>query len=193
MRHFAALALIVSLVMPAAAAEWAVDPARSTLSFDVSAQGSPFTTTIKTWIAEISFDPANVETAHARIVVDLTSVDSGDGQRNGMMTSKSWFDARAETYTPPAGIMPGQAIFQTTAFRQTGDTTYEADGTLSMRDVVKPVTLPFSLVITGAEAHMVGAVSIDRTLWGVGQGQFAGSDPVATEVSVRVELYATAQ
>ena len=39
---------------------------------------------------------------------------------------------------------------------------------------------------------MSGAVSIDRTLWGVGQGQFAGSDPVATEVNIRVELYATA-
>lgn len=192
MAHLAALALGAALIAPAAAADWRVDHTRSSLSFEVTAQGQPFTTVFKEWTAEIAFDPADLSSATVRVVINLASVDSGDGQRDGMMTSKSWFDVSASAFSAPATVPAGQAIFQTTAFRKTGDTTYEADGTLAMRDAVKPVTLPFSLLITGAEAHMSASLVIDRTQWGVGQGQYAGGDPVAIEVKINVDLFATA-
>jgi len=193
MTRLAAFAFAAALVVPASATDWTVDTARSTLSFEVTAQGSPFNTVFKDWTSEIAFDPADLSTAHAKIAVTLTSADSGDRQRDGMMVSKSWFDAAGEAFTAPANVPAGQAIFQTTAFRQTGDNAYEADATLSMRDAAKPVTLPFTLTITGSEAHMTGSVAIDRTQWGVGQGQYAGSDPVATAVMVNIEIYATAE
>lgn len=193
MKRLVALAFAVALAAPAAAASWTVDPARSTLGFEVTAQGQPFTTVFKDWTAAITFDPADLSTANARVTINLASVDSGDRQRDGMMSAKSWFDTSGATFTAPAGVPAGQAVFQTTAFRKTGDTTYEADGTLAMRDAVKPVTLPFTLVITGSEAHMTGALTINRTDWGVGQGQYASGDPVATDVKITVDLYATAQ
>lgn len=191
--RLASLAIAIGLAAPAAAADWQVNPARSRLAFEVSAQGQLFTTVFKEWTAVIAFDPANLSAARAKVVINLASVDSGDSQRDGMMTSKSWLDVSASTFSAPADVPAGQAIFQTTAFRKTGDTTYEADGTLAMRDAVQPVTLPFSLLITGTEAHMTGSVVIDRTQWGVGQGQYAGSDPVAIDVKVNIDLYATAQ
>jgi len=193
MKPLAALAFALALTAPAAAANWTVDAARSTLGFEVTAQGQPFTTVFKDWSAVISFDPADLSNANATVTINLGSVDSGDRQRYGMMASKSWFDTSGATFSAPQGVPPGQAVFQTTAFRKTGNTTYEADGTLAMRDVVKPVTLPFTLVITGSEAHMTGAVTINRTEWGVGQGQYAGGDPVATDVKISVDLIATAQ
>ncbi|MFT3809351.1 MAG: YceI family protein [Micropepsaceae bacterium] len=192
MTRLAALAFAAALIAPAAAADWTVDAARSTLSFEVSAQGEPFTTVFKEWSAQISFDPADLSTANATVTINLMSADSGSRERDGMMSSKSWFDAAGASFSAPVGVPAGQAVFQTTTFRQTGETTYEADGMLSMRDASKPVTLPFTLVITGGEAHMTGSVAIDRTQWGVGQGQYAGSDPVATEVKINVDLIATA-
>ncbi len=191
MSRLAALAFAVALIAPAAAADWTVDAARSTLSFEVSAQGEPFTTVFKEWSAKISFDPADLSTANATVTINLVSADSGSRERDGMMSSPSWFDAAGSSFSAPAGIPAGQAIFQTTAFRQTGETTYEADGMLSMRDASKAVTLPFTLVITGTEAHMTGSVTINRTEWGVGQGQYAGDDPVGTEVKINVDLIAT--
>ena len=193
MKYLSAFALAAALVVPAAAANWTVDPARSTLGFEFVAQGTPVTAAFKEWTATISFDPADLSTANARVVISLMSANSGSRERDGMMTSKSWFDAKGESFAAPEGVLPGSAVFQTTAFRQTGDTTYEADGTLTMRDATKPVTLPFTLVIEGAEAHMTGSVTLNRNDWGVGQGQYAGDDPVATAVKVNIDLYATAQ
>lgn len=193
MSRYAALAFAAALVAPAASAAWTVEQTRSTLSIEVTAQGAPFTSVFKSWTAEIVFDPADLATANARVVINLASIDSGDGQRDGMMTSKSWFDTVGATYAAPADVPVGQAVFQTSTFRKTGETTYEADGTLAMRDAKQPVTLPFTLSIDGAEARMTASVTLDRTQWGVGQGQYAGNDPVATEVKVNVEIYATAK
>ena len=193
MKRFAALAFATALIAPAAAADWAVDPARSTLSFEVSAQGEAFTTVFRDWSAQIRFDPADLSTASATVTINLASADSGSRERDGMMSSKSWFDTAGSGFSAPTDVPAGQAIFQTTSFRQTGETSYEADGLLSMRDAAKPVTLPFTLTITDAEAHMTGSVSINRTEWGVGQGQYASDDPVATEVKINVDLTATAK
>lgn len=191
MKVFAALVFGTVLSLPAMSADWTVDPARSTLSFEVAAQGTPFTTVFKEWSAKISFDPADLSTANATVTINLVSADSGSRERDGMMASKSWFDAAGASFSAPAGVPAGQAVFQTTAFRKTGDTSYEADGMLSMRDASKAITLPFTLVITGNEAHMTGSVTINRTEWGVGQGQYAGDDPVGTDVKINVDLTAT--
>ena len=192
MKGLAALAFGAVLMLPATAAEWAVDAARSTLSFEVAAQGTPFSTVFKDWTATISFDPDNLASANATVTINLASADSGSRDRDGMMASKSWFDTAGSTFSAPAGVPAVQALFQTTSFRKTGDTSYEADGILSIRDAAKQVTLPFTLVITGNEAHMTGSVTINRTEWGVGQGQYASDDPVGTEVKVIVDLFATA-
>lgn len=193
MKSIAALAFAFALAAPAAAATWAVDQARSTLGFEFTAQGSPVTARFTEWSAEISFDPADLSTANAKVVINLTSADSGSRERDGMMKSKSWFDAQGASFSAPEGVPAGTAIFQTTAFRQTGDTSYEADGTLAMRDATKGVTLPFTLTITGSEAHMTGALTLNRTDWGVGQGQYASDDPVGTSVKVTIDLYAATQ
>jgi hypothetical protein len=52
------------------------------------------------------------------------------------------------------------------------------------------VVLPFTLVITGDSAKMSGALDIDRTLFGVGQGQWKGTEAVAAKVHVAINLVA---
>lgn len=193
MRLIPAFVLAAALAAPASAADWRVDHDRSTLAFTFTAQGSPVSAVFKEWTAAIAFDPADLSAANARVVISLMSANSGSRERDGMMASKSWFDVKGESFAAPEGAPPGSAVFQTTAFRQTGETTYEADGTLTLRDVTKGLTLPFTLVIDGAEAHMTASVTLDRNDWGVGQGQYAGEDPVATAVSVEIDLYAAAQ
>ncbi len=192
MKTLAALVAAAALCLPATAKSWTVDPARSTLGFEVAVQGNAMTARFDAWSAEISFDPTDIASAHARVTISLASADAGDKTRNGAMTGKTWFDVEASGYAPPDGLPPGTAVFETTAFREISPNAFEADGVLTLRDVKKPVTLPFTLLIEGGEAHMIGAVMLNRTEWGVGQGQYAGGDPVATEVKVTVDLIATA-
>ncbi len=59
--------------------------------------------------------------------------------------------------------------------------------------MTRPVVLPFTLVITGNTAKMNGQLVLDRTAFGVGQGQWRTGSTVATQVTVTVNLTATAR
>jgi hypothetical protein len=62
-------------------------------------------------------------------------------------------------------------------------------GRLTTRGVSKPLTLPFSLAITGIRASMSAAVALNRLALGVGQDQWQATDPAS--VTVTIALTAT--
>ena len=62
---------------------------------------------------------------------------------------------------------------------------------LTIKNITKPVTLPFTLTINGKSAHMVGTADIMRNQYSVGTGQWAAPDPVAYDVKVNIDLTAT--
>ena len=68
---------------------------------------------------------------------------------------------------------------------------YVATGTLTIRGVTKPVTLPFALAISGKTAHMTGTAQVTRLDYNIGEGEWAGDKPVSHEVTVTVDLTAT--
>jgi len=53
------------------------------------------------------------------------------------------------------------------------------------------VSLPFRLQIDGDKARVRGVTSLDRTAFGVGQGEWASTDQIPAKVSVSVDLRAT--
>jgi polyisoprenoid-binding protein YceI len=83
-----------------------------------------------------------------------------------------------------------KATFVTTGFKALGGDRYQAAGNLTIRGVSKPITLPFTLTITGNAAHMTSAISLNRTVFGVGQGQFATGESVPLDVAVNINLSA---
>ena len=111
----------------------------------------------------------------------MASAKTGDAQRDGTLPAPDWFD----TANHP------KAVFRATKFLKTGADRYVAKGALSLRGVTKPLDLPFRLTITGDKAHVTGEASLDRTVFGVGQGEFTATDQIPGKVSVRVDLTAT--
>lgn len=194
MKRLVVAALGALLLSGAAAAKsWTVDPAQSALGFTVAVNGEPVAGHFKQWTAAIEFDPANLSAAKATVKIDLMSADTGNGTRDDALPGEQFFDAEGKSGLSYTAGGPAEAVFETSVFRQTGEGAYEADGTLTMRGVAQPVTLPFTLAIDGATAKMDGKVSIDRTKWGVGQGEYADDKPVALQVEVTVQVTATAQ
>ncbi len=167
----------------ASAATWTVDPAKSKITFSGTQTGEPFSGTFKTFKATIDFDPAKPEAAHALVTIDMASAKTGDQQRDEALPGADWFDV---TTFP-------QATFEATGFKPKGGDAYEADGTLTIRRISKPVVLPFTLSISGNTAHAVGKAQVIRTAFGVGQGAWTTADYVAFEVNVDVDLSATSQ
>ncbi len=173
--------LVCATASHAEAADWSVDPAKSTLGFTGTQTQAPFTGHFKTWTATIAFDPAKPEAAHVAVSIDLASATTGDAQKDEAMPGADWFDV---------GTM-ATAKFESTGFSPKGGDAYETTGKLTLRGVSKDVILPFTLTIAGDSAHAVGHAKLLRTDFGVGQGSWSTGDMVGLDVTVDVDLVAT--
>lgn len=177
-----ALAFATLLLSNAAnASDWTVDYGKSRLGFAATQAGNPFEGKFKTFAAKIKFDPDNLPGSRISVTVELASVESDDVQRDGGMSGEEWFNTSS---------FP-QATYETTAIRATGDKTYEMDGTLSLKGITRPVTIPFTLNITGNTAEAHGSFPLMRTLFNVGTGQWEQDSAASHEVKVKIDIYAT--
>lgn len=170
-----------ALSLPATAAEWAIDPAKSTIIFSGVQVGAPFSGRFERFEAKIDFDPAQPQAGRAIVMIDLASARTGDVQRDQALPQKDWFDVKAGS----------QARFEATRFVDKGNGDYEAVGSLTIRGTSRPLTLPFHFALTGKQARATGKVGLIRTEFGVGQGSWASGQWVALEVGVDVDLVAT--
>jgi polyisoprenoid-binding protein YceI len=152
----------------------------SRLGFRASFGGQAFEGSFRAWSAKIAFDAKNLAGSQAQVSVDTGSAVTGDPDRDSALPAPDWFDARR---------FP-KAVFTTRAIRDLGGGRYAADGALTLRGVSRPVTLPFTLRISGDTAVMNGQIDIDRTAFGVGQGQWRATDTVAGPVTVLVSITA---
>ncbi|WP_264785676.1 YceI family protein, partial [Gluconobacter cerinus] len=105
---------------------------------------------------------------------------TGDQQRDGALPGKDWFNV--------AGFP--SAVFDAQSFRAMGGNSYEAVGTLTIRGISKPVTLPFTLDINGTTAHAKGHLDLVRSDFGVGQGPWASGQWVSLNVGVDMDITA---
>jgi len=159
---------------------WLVIKDNSHVKFTATQLGNSFTGEFERFDAIINFKETAIENANVTATIDIVSVSAGDKDRDGALPGKDWFDVK----TFP------KAVFQSDDFVKTGENSYEARGTLSMKGKSQPLTLPFTLDITGAKAEMQGSVMLDRTLWEVGTGAWSTDEWVSTEVKVDIKISA---
>ena len=181
-RPLSALALTTAVALsaaPALAANWTVDPAKSTIGFSVPQGTETITGTFKDWTASIDFDPQNPEAAVIKATIKTGSAETGNGQFDAMLPSADWFNAEA---------MP-EATFESSKVSAQGENTYRADGTLTIKGISQPATLDFKLEIDGNTAHATGTASVDRMAHDV--GTVVGTSQIADTVAVTIDLTAT--
>jgi polyisoprenoid-binding protein YceI len=134
----------------------------------------------KQWTADIVFSPDDLKNSSLTVRVDLASVATGDEQRDSALPSADWFDVANHP----------TAIFQASQFKKVAEGSYKADGTLSLRDKTAPLVLSFKLKIVGDKATAKGSTTLDRTVFGVGQGEFLATDQIPAAVKVSFNLTA---
>jgi polyisoprenoid-binding protein YceI len=179
----AAIALVSST---AQAAQWKVDPAKSTLGFVVTWDKEPFRASFKRWTADIDFDPADLGHAKADVAIDIASYTSEDPENDKYRVGPNGLDVRRFA----------QAKFVSKSFREVSAGHYEATADLTVHGITKEVKLPFALAINGNSAHMTGELTLSRVDFGVGSGNTWGIDwsserTVSHSVKVTVDLLAT--
>jgi len=178
----AALAIAaVPASVAAAAPAWSIDKAHSALGFSAAMNGQAFSGAFRRWDADIRFDPRRLAACKVTVSVDMTSAATGNADRDQALPADSFFAAARFPH----------ATFSAGTCKSLGGGRYLAAGRLTLRGVSKPLTLPFSLSITGARARMSATVALNRLAFGVGQDQWQATDVIPASVSVRIALTAT--
>jgi len=154
-------------------ADWTVAPG-GRLGFTARWNGEAVDGRFSRWRAAIRFSPDELAKSTIRVTVDLASIDTGDGQRDDSLKSSDFFDVASHP----------SAVFTARDIRHLGGDRYEARGTLDLHGVSKPTTVRFTLRIDGDKARVSGTAGIDRTAFGVGQGEWAATDAIAAGVDI---------
>lgn len=176
MKRLAAL-LALALPFAATAADYAVQPAASTLGFSDTFQGEAFNGHFGQWTAAISYDPANLAASKFDVEVVLASVKTGDKDRDGALPGADFFDVAK---------FP-KARFVSTGFHQNGARVI-ADGNLTLRGVTKPVSLDVTFKPQGKGATLDVAGTVKRLEFGVGGGDYADTSVIGADVKITAHL-----
>lgn len=168
------------------ATAWNIDKAHSNLNFSVTHFFTPVNGKFHDYNAEIYFDPNNLGESSVNVEVMVNSVDTNNEKRDGHLQSADFFNAEEfPTMT-----------FSSDRITSEGDNQFVAHGTLTIKDVTKEIELPFTLL--GVQdnpmkegtkvAGIKGSLSIDRTDFDVGVGDWAATAVVGDEVDISFAL-----
>ena len=174
--------LLTTLAAPALAADYAVLPQRSQVTFTSRQMGVPVEGQFGKFAAAIAFDPARAEASRATIDIDLASIDAGSAEANEEVVGKNWFDAR--NYPT--------AHFASSAVKALGDGRFEVRGPLTMRGRTQEVAAPVTYRQDGANAVFEGVFTLKRLDFGIGTGAWGDTDTVANEVRIKFRFVAAA-
>lgn len=164
-----------------AAPAWKIVPEQSAIKFTAIQNDAPVSGEFKTFAGEINFDPADLQTSHVRIIVNLNSVTTSYQQVADTLKTAEWFNVKD---------FP-QAIFTAKHFNKPSNNNYQATGTLTLRNTTLPVVLDFVLdEYSKTKAHAKGSVTLKRTAFGVGQGEWIKTDQIKDDVKVEFTLTA---
>jgi polyisoprenoid-binding protein YceI len=101
-------------------------------------------------------DGEDPSASSARLTIQADTVDTGNEQRDAQLRKEFLRTAAYPTIT-----------FVSTKIEQTGATTFDVTGDLTIRDVTHPVTVPFELTEADGDVTFKATQTINRMHWQV--------------------------
>lgn len=175
------LAGLMLFGLPASAKIWKVDADKSTLEFSVNMNGSEAKGHFKSFTSSIDFDPENSENSAITVEIDISSASMGDPQLTMSLKDGDWFATKK---------FP-KATFTSTSTTPLGDGEYDLLGNLTIKDKTKPVKLHFKLIIEDNKAHASGQLTLLRSDFALGLGQFPDGGSINLDVKVFFSIWAS--
>jgi polyisoprenoid-binding protein YceI len=177
LKGFAAAALLL-VSTSATASDWRMDPAASSLEFAATYEREPAPGRFKQFDTRLRFDPARPQDSELHVTVTLASADMGSAELNEGMREPDWFDMAR---------FP-KAEFRARGLRRDAPNRYTARGTLDLKGVKQEIAVPFTWSVTNDKAVMEGELTLKRTLFGVGSGEWATDSPIGLDVKVKFRV-----
>jgi polyisoprenoid-binding protein YceI len=166
------------LVLPAADALAQIDAAHSTITATSKQMNVPVEGKFNKFSAQLVFDPAKLASGSAQVSVDMTSYDLGDETYNEEVRGKDWFDAK--TYPT--------ATFVSSAIAPAGADKFNVTGKLTIKGKTQSVVVPVTVTTQGAAHVFDGSLTIKRSQYDVGLGEWKDTSVVVDDVVIRFHL-----
>ena len=165
---------------------WNVDVAHSSIAFKVRhMMFSKVRGTFGQWQAQVAFDPAHPASLSAQATIQIDSIDTQNGDRDGHLKSPDFFDAATH---------PTMTFASTRA--EAAEDGLSLHGELTIRGVTQPVTLAVEFAQVGKDPwgnERVGfsaSTTINRKDFGLtwNQALEAGGVLVGEKIEIELEL-----
>ncbi len=177
MKYLISLLALTLLFSPRVEAKpyTSIVPGASSVTFRYSQMGVAMDGRFKKFSADLQLDPSMLESARARVVIDLPSIDTGSSEADEEVVGKSWFNV--------AGYPTATFVLET--LKQSAPGQFEATGKLTMKGRSREIKAPLKLSPRGV---LTGSFVIRRADYGIGEGMWSKFDVVANEVTVNLSL-----
>ncbi|MGE3319575.1 MAG: YceI family protein [Candidatus Berkiella sp.] len=160
-------------------AKWEIVPIESNLRFTATQNNAPVSGTFKNINGSIDFSKDDLKHSKVNIVVEMDSVHAGFQELVSTLKTADWLDVAKFK----------EATFTSDDITNVKGDTYLAKGQLKIRDKKVPIQVTFDIKDTPkGNMQVQGETEIKRTEFGVGQGDWAGTDEVKDEVKVNFNL-----
>jgi polyisoprenoid-binding protein YceI len=174
----AALALSAfSWSAQALAADQALLPAQSEVTFVAKQLGVPLNGRFKTFSAQSAFDPKAPQTSKIGFSVDLGSV-ALNADADAELVKPEWFNT---------GKFP-KATFQSSAIKALGGGRFEVAGKLAIKGNARDLVVPVQVTQANGVSTATGSFVLKRLDFKVGEGDWADPSIVANDVQVKFKL-----
>lgn len=180
-RSLIATTLAMVVAAPALAAEWQLAEGRNTVGFTAVQQGTKFSGRFESFTATIDIDPAAVTAGSIVGIVETSSVNTRDHDRDASLSDRDWFDSANHP----------EARFESESISQNDDGSYTAAGQLTLKGNTRPMNMNFTFnVEDDGTAKFAGTMRINRFDFKVGEG-WSDTSWVGQDVDVQVDLMLT--
>jgi polyisoprenoid-binding protein YceI len=163
---------------------WSVDKSHSSINFKIRHFFTPVAGSYGDWDGVLRFDPANLKGSSINMTINAGSVNTANERRDGHLRTADFF----ETDKFPA------MRFVSNDIQKTGENSYVAVGTLTIKETSKQIRLPFTFL--GSMPHPRGGTvagfkanyQILRNDYGVGTGSYVETSTIGNEVDIEILL-----
>ena len=170
----------ISIDMEPGDNNWSIDLSPSLISFEALEKEQPFKGHFDRFEMTVDLDLNNPESGHIIALIDLTSIDAGNADRNKVLADSEMFYVREFPV----------AQFQSENITRISDDRFEARGELSIKGVSRNIVLPFTISQTEGNAIITAVYEMNRLDFNIGTGSFMSSKFVGYPVTVHIEIHA---
>lgn len=164
---------------------WQIDKNHSSVSFSVRHFFSDVIGTFDEFDGTLKFDPEDLEGSSINFSIKVASVNTKNERRDNHLQSADFFNAEQWP----------EMKFVSTSFTKADD-HYLVKGQMTIRDVTKEVEIPVKFLGQMENPRTAGSYiggfssefAINRTDYGVGNGNFAATTTIGDEVEVKINL-----